>query len=377
MTASAAMRAARRPFGLCSRTGGSCRLDMAMSVFQNITKGSLIKGSAYLIVLAGALGVYLRQWGMFGFFLPHVPLWCFGVIAAAGGVLFFLGPMSYGSASVSSPEQLFNKPEGTLFLYLRPFELDARNLLQPIVGASAGPLTYLNMLRGWWLPVSFLPFLINISKEQGFHDALRPLGEFIAIGRPRERLRPIGASRVYVGDDWKQEIASYAARAKLVILRPGETEGIQWEVEHALSNVSPERLLFYLQFRWGRKRREMTYEAFRAHLYKVRRINLPQQMGRARYLLFDTSWNGYFVREANHPAELIRQIFSRSGDVTRDRFRPVFKAFNIELPAQPNTLLNNFVTVLLWLSALIAVLLVSVAAVLSLILLITFLARMS
>jgi hypothetical protein len=334
-----------------------------MTILQNVSKGSFVKGSALLIVLAGTLGVYLTRWGLLGFFVTGVPLWCFGVIAAVGGVLFFLAPMIFGSASVAPVTRSWNGAERMLFLYLRPFELDARNVLQLMVGASAGVLAYLALLKGFWIPFSFLPMIINISKEQSFHDALAPLGEFIACGRPGERLQPVGASRVYVEGDWRREITEYMARAKLVIVRPGDSPSIRWEVGQVLATVPPERILFYLRFRGRGERKERAYETFRACVRARLHAELPERLGHAQYLMFDTSGRPHFVREADRPAELIRQIFSRSGNAATDRFRPVLKALNIKLPPQPNNLLNNAVHVFLWLSTLILITSVIAAAV--------------
>jgi hypothetical protein len=78
---------------------------------------------------------------------------------------------------------------------------------------------------------------------------------------------------------------------------------------------------------------------------------LPERPGAAQYLTFDASGRPRFVREANRPGELIRQIFSRSGDVSRDMFRPVLKSLGIEPHTEPNNLLGNAIHVSLWLSA--------------------------
>jgi hypothetical protein len=334
-----------------------------MNIFKNITKGSFAKGSGMLIILAAAQGVYLSNLRTFEI-LTNIHLSCFGILASLGGVMFFLGPMIYGSASVASAEQLSKKKERMLFLYLRPFELDARNILQLMLGASAGILVYLGLMKGLWWPLSFIPLIINISKEQSFQDALAPVGEFIAFGKPRERLQPVGASRIYVDGDWKREIASYMAQAKLVIVRPGGGPSIRWEVEQVLDTVPPERILFYLRFRGWRKRKEQASEAFLSYLQSRLNKELPEQPGNAPYLMFDTSWNGYFVGEANHPAELLRQLFSSSGDFTRSKLQPVFKALDVDLPPQPKTLLSSVMAAFLWLLVLLDVGLVFVAVVL-------------
>lgn len=104
-----------------------------------------------------------------------------------------------------------------------------------------------------------------------------------------------------------------------------------------------------------KKRNEQAYESFRNHLQSHIPTKLPERLGRARFLLFDHSWHPHFVEEANRPSQLIRQLFSRAGDISRDHLRPVLKALNLELPTQRNHLLDNLVTVLLWLGAIFSV----------------------
>ncbi|HKQ06938.1 MAG TPA: hypothetical protein VJ464_17545 [Blastocatellia bacterium] len=333
-----------------------------MNVFKRITKGSFVQGSALLIMLAGAEGPYATKWGVFGAHLTGIPLWVFGVLASAGGILFFLWPMIFGSEPAPRTEEAAKSSQRMLFLYLRPFALDARNILQLLVGASAGALVYTGMLDGVWWVLSFAPLVINISKEQAFKDAFERVGDFITFGKPNERLRPIGASRVYAGGDWQQEILRYMAQAKLVIVRPGRAPSIRWEVEQVLQQDSPERVVFYLHFRGWKKSREKVYEEFRSLFQRIHPDQrLPERLKGPLYLIFDSSWNPYFVREASRPDELIGQLISHSGDVTVDRLRPVLNALNIDIPRPPNTMLNKVMTVFTWLAAIFAAGLVMVA----------------
>lgn len=332
-----------------------------MPHFQNVTRGSLVRGSGFLAILAGSAGVYLTRWGMFGFVLAGIPLWCFGMVAAGGGVAFFLSPMVYGSASIAPASHSAGEPERMLFLYLRPFELDARNVLQLLVGASAGILVYLNLLDGAWIPIAFVPMVLNISKEQDFRDAVGPLGDFVAFGRPGERLQPVGASRLYLKDGWKQEITAYMARARLVIVRPGSSRSIRWEVRQVLKTVPPERILFYLRFRgWGGKK-EREYELFRRCVRVHLGAELPERIGDARYLVFDASGRPRFIREATRPTEVVRQVFARRGNVETDRFRPILRAVGLEPHHQPHTVVDNAVHVMLWISAAVCIALTGTA----------------
>jgi hypothetical protein len=252
-----------------------------------------------------------------------------------------------------------------LFLYLRPFEIDARSLLQLTVGASTGVIVYMGLLKGLWWPLTFVPLIVNINKEQNFQEVFSSLGQFIAFGKPQEWLKPIGASRVYAPDDWKQEVRHFMPLARVVIIRPGTSKSIQWEIEQLDGLVAPERIVFYLKFRGGKKRKARAYQSFRAHLESCFAAKLPAQLGRARFLLFDHSWHPRFVEEANRPTQLIHQLSSRGGDISRDNLRPVLKALNLELPTRPNNLLMNLVTIALWIIVLAASSLVFISVLLA------------
>jgi hypothetical protein len=77
----------------------------------------------------------------------------------------------------------------------------------------------------------------KVRIEEALLDELSPLGPFIAIGRPGEFAPRIGARRVYVSDDeWRAEIADWSKRACLIIVIPGLTAGVEWELEHISRN---------------------------------------------------------------------------------------------------------------------------------------------
>jgi len=258
----------------------------------------------------GGFGVALTQWGYSGFFLTGIPLWCFGILGAAGGTLFHLGPMLFGSTSIHPPRE--TKTTEELFLYLRPFELDARSSVQLMVGASAGGLLYLGLLQELLWAAAFVPLIVNVNKEQNFQDASTSLGRFIAFGKPHEWLRPRGASRVYMGDDWQLQIRPLMLQARLVIVRPGKSDSIKWEIEELRKlEVPPERIVFYLKFRGRKKRRQWAYQSFRDHLESKYPAKLPEELGRVRFLIFDQSWQPQFIEDKNGPTQLLQQFFSR------------------------------------------------------------------
>ena len=83
-----------------------------------------------------------------------------------------------------------------------------------------------------------------LTEEEQLAKALAWLGPLLAVGRPGETLPHVGAQRIYLKDEeWQQRVAELMAQARLVVLRTGSTSGLHWEVEQALSALSPERLL--------------------------------------------------------------------------------------------------------------------------------------
>jgi hypothetical protein len=135
------------------------------------------------------------------------------------------------------------------------------------------------------------------SLEEQLSDAVDSIGPLIAIGQPGEPMPTLGAARLYVSaDEWQEAVLSWMARARLVILRPGCTPGVVWEIEAAFSRVRAEKLLL-LVVRMRRK----GYEATRASLRDCK-IELPPfedvaSMGRA---------SAFFAFDQQHRVQVIR-----------------------------------------------------------------------
>jgi len=69
------------------------------------------------------------------------------------------------------------------------------------------------------------------SLERVLTDSLRPYGPFIGIGRPGE-LRPVGAARKYFPDDqWQAAVLKLMDEAALIVVVPGLTAGLDWEMQ--------------------------------------------------------------------------------------------------------------------------------------------------
>ena len=83
------------------------------------------------------------------------------------------------------------------------------------------------------------------TEEEALVEVLTDIAPVYAIGDPRDKKMPLGASRIYVDDDqWKSVVLDMAQKASVVVLRLGKTDSFWWEVEMAIKNVSIEKLLF-------------------------------------------------------------------------------------------------------------------------------------
>jgi hypothetical protein len=74
----------------------------------------------------------------------------------------------------------------------------------------------------------------KVRLEQAIEDEVSAIGPFIAIGEPNEKHPDFGATRAYFeGDDvaWRTAVESWIERAALVVVVPGQTQGLGWELE--------------------------------------------------------------------------------------------------------------------------------------------------
>jgi hypothetical protein len=103
--------------------------------------------------------------------------------------------------------------------------------------------------------------------------------------------------------DWQQKVHELLAKAALVVLRLGKTEGFWWEVEQSASRLDPRRLVFLVPL--GRKQYDEFRERAAKHFPKglpdystspLRRIFGKRVDGKIRGLIyFESDWTPVFV----------------------------------------------------------------------------------
>ena len=78
-------------------------------------------------------------------------------------------------------------------------------------------------------------FRKRLTLEEFVTRRVMTLGPVVAIGKPNERLSPLGAAREYLfGPGWQERVRSVLDECSWVIAILGGTEGLRWEYEQIL-----------------------------------------------------------------------------------------------------------------------------------------------
>ena len=173
-----------------------------------------------------------------------------------------------------------------LILYLRPFSKDGQFPLQKGLARLRSKRRL--KLQGW---------TIATYEEQVAH-ALRKVGPFVAIGDPKKPLPELGAARMWVDDpEWQGTVRDLVARAGLIFMQIGESEGFCWELDQVVKTADPHKLILGLPFagKGGEKARQTQYENFRMKSLTVLPKPLVEKPADALFLYFDESWTPHLL----------------------------------------------------------------------------------
>jgi hypothetical protein len=187
-------------------------------------------------------------------------------VALCGGALVAGGLVELGRRLKAKPaESILERDKRSPVVYLRPFETDKHRASR----------------------------LVSMTYEQVLARAFRKVGPFVTVGDPTERLPKLGAARTYVDDaDWRGAVADLTARAGVIVLQAGESEGLAWEIEHVVRLDRAERVLIALAVRGSRRQptKQASYEAFRRTAGALFPRPLPDTIGKTRFLFFEADW---------------------------------------------------------------------------------------
>lgn len=118
-------------------------------------------------------------------------------------------------------EQIPEEQKDSKILYLRPFHVDNTG----IPATDYGGKTYYTV-------------------ESILCAFMAKYGVPIAIGKPQERLQPLGAVRRYASNEtWQDVVTGYLEEAKYVILYVDFTPGVLWEINKVLKHYREKLIL--------------------------------------------------------------------------------------------------------------------------------------
>jgi len=157
----------------------------------------------------------------------------FVVLSILGSLLWDAGKRRLAAQAAFAAARTQRAP----VLYLRSFRDDVR-------ARSEAPNSFReDLLVSPALP----PPVRSFSEEEHLAMAMRRIGPFIALGEPGEGTPQPGASRFYLTvTEWRPVVAELMSAARLVLLRIGATDGLWWEIEYALTTLSPTRVAILL-----------------------------------------------------------------------------------------------------------------------------------
>jgi hypothetical protein len=95
-------------------------------------------------------------------------------------------------------------------------------------------------------PILFGETVRELPFEDELADMLRHYGPFVAIGNDDDKVFTFGASRVELKDDeWQPVVLRWMAASMMIVMIPGRTEGLRWEIENVIAGNHVTRLLVF------------------------------------------------------------------------------------------------------------------------------------
>lgn len=151
------------------------------------------------------------------------------------------------------------------------------------------------------------------SEEEVLVDVLSDIAPVYAIGDPKDKKMPLGASRIYVDDEhWKSTVIDMMNRASVVVLRLGKTDSFWWEVETAVKSIPLEKLMFVVPESKTFSNVATLYKILLEHKIEIKHLDVniekKNQGSISSFLYFDT--NGQAVTKEVKTPRFTRIVLS-------------------------------------------------------------------
>jgi hypothetical protein len=245
------------------------RLERARQVrmARSRARGALLIMLSVLLWVVGlaAAGVLPDAWG--------------SIVGVLQGTMFAVAVIAFGllmtrGRRMRAKEADLSLAEGTPpIVYLRPFATDRAGLLR-----------------------AFEASLLPKTTDQKIARTLRRVAPFIGIGDPLDELPPLGLIPIYTGDEaWQHTVEELAKRAGTIIIavyvRPGDSAGLAWEVEHVVGLGEPERIILLLSpLDASSPSTRHQYKIFRGKFAHLFPRGLPDDIGTNNLMCFEADW---------------------------------------------------------------------------------------
>jgi hypothetical protein len=282
-------------------------------MLQASTFGTTLKRTGYIFLVVGLTNsivfslastwIWINNYKLLWVILNVLP----PALMSFGGLLYWRGRQY---AAKASAESIITDARPHL-LYLRSFRSDYTTAKEV------------------WRVYAQLPVT---TEEEQLADALRPIGELVAIGRPGESLPTPGAARIYTSDEeWKDVVKCQMQITRLVVIRAAVGENVLWELTQAVKILEPQKVLILVL-----KMKAKDYKSFCVKASSILGVSLPERPTRWRFsrvsgfINFAAGWKPSFLA--------LKAPYFRKGSFNRlakYALRPVFEDFGLDWKPPP------------------------------------------
>jgi hypothetical protein len=245
---------------------------------------------------------------------PRIYCFLFSVLLLGAG-LYFLRMWKRSVESLTVEEALQQDPRPPI-LYLRPFKADKIRFSswhqRRVAAAKFLAFVAYILLVGWL--VALVLGLYRLVTGQSDVDALAstkpsaeeflvslldPLGPVIAIGRPGEKIPPVGAARMYLGDEWKEVVQDLLKQSQLILMFAGTTSHFEWELQRVFQNDPFVPTILILPF--FQRYRQDEVDRFVSMFAEATGLRLSSDLRKTRAAYFPSASEAVEIRDSGSP----------------------------------------------------------------------------
>jgi hypothetical protein len=144
---------------------------------------------------------------------------------------------------------------------------------------------------------SFIESIFAISFEEVVTDHFWRYGPVVAIGKPGDKLPPLGAARDYVSNDsWKQKVEGLMQEASIIVVVIGRTGGLAWEINRVVELGFTSKLVILIP---PTKIKDLTqrWNNFIQLVPHIGQLTMPQKIDlvHTRAITFPTNQTASFI----------------------------------------------------------------------------------